>query len=121
MVLRATPVTYTPYGCSSCGSARSFLGTDDGVTATWHILRWLYTERGDVCMYVRGGGVIFDLVRSRQRYLFAVVSPWKDSIGFMKVVVRYYTRYIILIRFPKKERNNTCLCVAAPLSCCLYV
>lgn len=89
MVLRATPVTYTPYGCSSYGSARSFLGTDDGVTATWHILRWLYTERGDVCMYVRGGGggVIFDLVRSRQRYLFAVVSPWKDSIGFMKVVV----------------------------------
>lgn len=48
-----------------------------------------YTRSGVmyVCMYVRGGGVIFDLVRSRQRYLFAVVSPWKDSIGFMKVVV----------------------------------
>lgn len=44
---------------------------------------------------IGGGGVIFDLVRSRQRYLFAVVSPWKDSIGFMKVVVRYYTPYTI--------------------------
>lgn len=74
-------------------------------------------KRGDVRMYI-GGGVIFDLVRSRQRYLFAVVSPWKDSIGFMKVVVRYYTPCIydiILIRFRKEERN-TCLC---RVRCCL--
>lgn len=87
-----TSITYTPYAGAS--RLAVFWGRSDGHVAH---PRGVSGVHGSGVMHacIGGGGVIFDLVRSRQRYLFAVVSPWKDSIGFMKVVVRYYTPYTI--------------------------